>query len=199
MVKAVARNIFMERRRYERFDISLPLEAVFIDKGIERVMRSRSTNICAGGAYFTSAVDFNAGARLSLMIEAPSGSLSRLIGGGTINSDSAVLIKTECEVIRSEADPDKPEEFGLGVMFDGPMRISQAPRHGAQEGEVNTASYDGSSFEKNPPEDEAAGGMIEGCSEGTLGEAEMSRISRIRLLPSASVLFTGKQEDINHV
>ncbi|HUX08683.1 MAG TPA: PilZ domain-containing protein [Acidobacteriota bacterium] len=117
-------SIMRERRRHERFDIHLPIEAVLSGGGVERVIRSRSLNICAGGAYFPSTVDFKPGTRLSLKIEAPTGALSSLFSGRTVDSNALLVIKTECEIMRSATDSESANEFGLGVKFGGPMRIA---------------------------------------------------------------------------
>jgi hypothetical protein len=191
-------GIFRERRRYERYDISLPLEAVFVSGGAERVIRSRSVNICAGGAYFPSTVDFGPGTHLGLQIEAPSGSLPSLLSGGPFTHGSQILIKTKCEVVRSEACPGASGEFGLGVVFDGPMRISPAPRRNAEYKNVDKASFKEIEPEKTTPPGGATGRRFEVRREGGGEEPGLNPVSPILTHPSVSVLHTGKQEDRKH-
>ncbi len=144
-------NRSQERRRYERFDIQLPVEAVFSGNGMERVIRSRSVNICAGGAFFPSAVEFTPGTRLSLRIEAPTGALSSLFSGSTVDSYALLVIKTECEIVHSTKDSESPDDFGLGVKFGGPMRIAPKALEQKKATRIGTVSSESEFTENDLP------------------------------------------------
>lgn len=115
----------MERRQHDRFSIKLPVEATFEIGGGQRVLRSRSINISAGGVFFPSSFNLLPGARLGMRIQAPAGPLGGLFTG-KINDDKPVLIRADCEVVHSTEMEEAEGEYRLGVRFSGPMRISPA-------------------------------------------------------------------------
>ena len=114
-----------ERRQHDRFNINLPVEATFHYGGSQRLLRSRSINISAGGVFFPSSFGLNTGTHLGMRIQAPAGSLGDLFAG-SLGEDLPVLIRTDCEVVHSIAMEEADGEFRLGVRFSGPMRISPA-------------------------------------------------------------------------
>ena len=114
-----------DRRRYDRYDFRLPIVATYEKEGMKFIERSSSVNISAGGACFPCSRGFEPGAHLIFRIGAPSSSLAQLFGGGSDKDASApVWIRTQCEVVRSEARADDPNEFLVGVQFSSPLCIS---------------------------------------------------------------------------
>ena len=114
-----------ERRHYDRFNINLPLEATFEHGGRQCLLRSRSINISAGGAFFPSTFDLRPGTFVGMRIQVPAGSLGNLFSGGS-HEDVPVIIRTACEVVYSTQAGEEEGECRLGVRFSGPMRISPA-------------------------------------------------------------------------
>ena len=114
-----------ERRHYDRFNINLPIEASFEHGGNQCLLRSRSINVSAGGAYFPSTFDLRPGTFVGMRIKVPAGSLGNIFSGGA-QDEVPVIIRTACEVVHSTATVEEESEYRLGVRFSGPMRISPA-------------------------------------------------------------------------
>ena len=114
-----------ERRHYDRFNINLPLEATFEHGGSQCLLRSRSINVSAGGAFFPSTFDLRPGTFVGMRIKVPAGSLGNIFSGSE-HDDVPVIIRTSCEVVHSSRAAEEESEYRLGVRFNGPMRISPA-------------------------------------------------------------------------
>ena len=112
-----------ERRHYDRFNIRLPLEATFEHEGEQRVLRSRSINVSAGGALFSSPLALLPGTFIHMRIQAPAGSLGNLFSDG-LHEEAPVLIRTGCEVVYFADIGEEERMYRLGVRFSGPMRIA---------------------------------------------------------------------------
>jgi len=112
-----------ERRRYERFDLGLPVSFEYEFGGEPQKERGRFINVSAGGAFLHCKNCVSTGTELQLRIDAPSGRLTRPRAKGDRESSPPLRIRTRGEVIRTERDPEVPESCFVAVEFTSPLRI----------------------------------------------------------------------------
>ena len=112
-----------ERRRYERFDLGLPVSFEYEFGGETQKERGRFINVSAGGAFLPCKNLVSPGTELRLRIDAPSGRLTRPRAEGEREPSPPLRVRTSGEVIRTERDPEVPESCFVAVEFTSPLRI----------------------------------------------------------------------------
>jgi len=98
-----------ERRKYERFQLNLPVKMEKITSGKREVFNLQTKDISAAGAFLSTKEQFPEGTRCHLELTIESKRIQELTG-------SQSYIEVEGVVVRSTPD-------GVAICFDGDCQI----------------------------------------------------------------------------
>ena len=117
-----------ERRRYKRFDSSLPAQVEFVQDGRAEVRTAELRNIGFGGAFVMLNGDANLGTAMDLNIFDYENRFGRLLGVAT-NQD-ALNLKILGRVVRVEEPQEAQTRRGVALEFTSPVRFAPMSRSG---------------------------------------------------------------------
>ena len=110
MVTSIVKDLPMkERRKYERFELSLPARLEMNSAGKKEIFNLQTRDVSAAGALLSTNERFSVGARCRLELIVTSKKIRELTGAQS-------LIKAQGTVVRSTAD-------GVAICFDGECEI----------------------------------------------------------------------------
>ena len=120
-----------ERRRFERFQLRLPVRMEVIISGKSRIFDFETKDVSAAGAFIDTSERFAEGTPVQLSMALSSNRIQELTG-------SQSLIKVKGIIVRSTPT-------GLAVSFEGKTEIlslnaNEAPAH--REGDFDESLYD---------------------------------------------------------
>ena len=108
--------ITRERRNYERFDLGLPATVEFLELAKRNTLSLTTSNISAGGVFFSTANSIAEGTKVNLNLTVTSKSLEEQTGaqglirveGRVVRSNSvgtAILFAQNYQIMRKEGRP----------------------------------------------------------------------------------------------
>ena len=111
-----------ERRKFKRFQSSLPAKMEFLHNGSDQILTAELCNISLGGAYIKLDGNTAPGASIDLNIL----DYENLFGHqlGLHNSQDALNLKICGMIVRTEQlHPDDPRQ-GVAMVFTSPVRLT---------------------------------------------------------------------------
>ena len=117
-----------ERRRYKRFDSSMPAQVEFVQAGRAEVCTAELRNIGFGGAFVMVNGMANPGTSMDLNIFDYENQFGRLLGVAT--SQDALNLKILGRVVRVEKPDEGETRRGVALEFTSPVRFAPMSRGG---------------------------------------------------------------------
>ena len=117
-----------ERRRYKRFDSSLPAQIEFVQADRARVQTAELRNIGLGGAFIMLNGDTSLGTAIDLNIFDYENRFGRKLGV-EINQE-ALNLKILGKVVRVEQPEAGDTRHGVALEFTSPVRFAPLSRNG---------------------------------------------------------------------
>lgn len=119
-----------ERRKFKRFDSSLPAQVEFVQAGRAQVQTAELRNISLGGAFIMLNGDTDPGTSIDLNIFDYENKFGRKLGV-EINQE-ALNLKILDRVIRVENSDEENARQGVALEFTSPVRFAPLSRNGHQ-------------------------------------------------------------------